>query len=70
MDLLEVFRDKELDHNYVVPAAIEEGVFFVHTHLSPSGHSAKRATGVIMSYESPDQFEMPFLTRRGLNGTH
>ena len=62
----QVFPDEELDHNHVVPAAFQERVLFVHAHFSPAGHAAKCAAGVIVSYKSPDQFEVPFLTRRGL----
>jgi hypothetical protein len=70
IDSLEVFGDEEFHHNHVVPAAFQERVFLVHANFSPAGHTAKGAAGVIVSHKSPDQFAVPFLTSRGLNGAH
>ena len=53
-----------------MPTAVEERVFLVHANFSPAGHAAKRAAGVVVSYKSPNQLAVPFLTSRSLNGPH
>ena len=63
-ELLKVFRDQELDHYHVVPAAVQKSVLFMHANFSPAVHTAEGAAGIIVGHKPSNQFVVPGIASR------